>query len=220
MVDLMKKIRNWFYYYKWYLVAGIAALFFVVQWAGNLTGVFEKKPDVQVACICRRPLSAEALAFLEKSFAEAAGDYNGDGTVKAAIHFYLTSDENSVAEAQQSAAAAEISLVGDINDCESYFFLMDDPDTVQVNWQILADMEGNCPAPTDYSTTDKTVSFSDLPFTDPALLSPEESGISEEDLRAMASLRLGHRCFYSDRQCRYADRLALVWSALTGRAQR
>ena len=219
---MKQKLQNWFYYYKWYVVIGALMLFFLIQWAGNLTGLFEKKPDVQIACVLNRPLSAEAQHFLEDTFAQAAEDYNSDGKVTVRIHSYLTADESSTTEAQQSSAYSEVTLIGDINDCESYFFLMDDPDAVQVNWQILAQADGSCPAPTDYSTDDKTVPFTALSFSNGSGNSaagtdtrPPEH-MTEEEYLYLTSLRFGRRCFYTEKHCKYEEKLSALWSLLTG----
>lgn len=208
---MKKKIGNWFYYYKWYLAAAVIITAVLVRWAGNILGIFEKKADLQAAYIGRQPLSAETVQILEDGLASYAGDYNHDGTVKVSVHVYLSAGEDSTTEAQQSAAAAEIALAGDINDCESYIFLMEDPAAVQLDWQILAEADGSCPKPTDYTVENKVLPLSDLPL--------DLSGVTAEgDLLALGRLQVGRRCFYTDRTCRYPEDLDAFWKALTAAA--
>ena len=151
--------------------------------------------------------------MLEEELAAYAGDYNGDGAVKTVLHMYLCADEDSTAEARQPAAASEIALAGDINDCESYLFLMEDPARVQLDWQILARADGSCPEPSDYAAGDKTLPLSALPL--------DLSGVTdEEDLAVLRTLQAGRRCFYTDRTCRHREELEAFWAALTaGRRQ-
>ena len=147
--------------------------------------------------------------MLEEELAAYAGDYNGDGAVKTVLHMYLCADEDSTAEARQPAAASEIALAGDINDCESYLFLMEDPARVQLDWQILARADGSCPEPSDYAAGDKTLPLSALPL--------DLSGVTdEEDLAVLRTLQAGRRCFYTDRTCRHREELEAFWAALTG----
>lgn len=202
-----RKLQNWFYYYKWYVVIGLVLLLFFLQWAGNFLGILEKKPDVQAALILHTPVSAEAVSVLEDSLAQYAGDYNHDGRVKVTVHTYLAAEDTASAETIESASASEISLVGDINDCESYLFIMDQPETVQLAWQILADADGGCPAPTDYSVEGKVVPVRNLPL--------DLSGIEDEEERVyFEDLWLGRRCFYTEKTCRYPEDLSALWDVL------
>lgn len=88
---------------------------------------------------------------------------------------------------------------------------MEDPAAVQLDWQILAEADGSCPKPTDYTVENKVVPLSDLTL--------DLSGVTAEgDLLALGRLQVGRRCFYTDRTCRYPEDLDAFWKALTAAA--
>ncbi|MBQ8055126.1 MAG: hypothetical protein IJV58_10695 [Oscillospiraceae bacterium] len=202
-----KIVKNWIYYYKWYVVAGVLLLIFAVRYIAGILGVAEPRPDLQAAYVGRHVLSEETITALQDLLASKAGDFNGDGKVLVTVHQYLTSDETDIAEAQQSASAAEISLVGDIDGCESYLFLLEDPQQFQIEWQILADSEGNPPAADDYSVEGKVT-----PLTD--FLPDLRAVAAEEDRDVLSSLMVGRRCFYTEKTCENAEALAAMWDDL------
>ena len=200
------KIKNWIYYYKWYVVVGVLLLLFVVRYIAGIFGVAEPHPDLQAAYVGRHVLSEETITALQDLLASKADDYNGDGRVLVTVHQYLTSDETGAVEAQQNASAAEISLVGDIDGCESYLFFLEDPEQFQLEWQILANSDGNPPSADDYSVAGKVVPIADL--------LPDLSAVAtDSDREVLSSLMVGRRCFYTDKTCENAESLAAMWNA-------
>lgn len=198
------KIKNWIHYYKWYVVVCFLLLIFAVRYIAGILGVAEPRPDLQAAYVGRHVLSQETIDVLRDLLASKAGDYNGDGKVLVTVHQYLTSDESGADEAQQNASAAEITLIGDIDGCESYLFLLEDPEQFQIEWQILADKNGNPPGAADYSVEDKVVPIADL--------LPDLGAVTTgEDLDVLSSLMVGRRCFFTDKKCENADALASMW---------
>lgn len=125
------------------------------------------------------------------------------------------------AEAAEYRQASQIRLNGDINDCESYFFLLDDPEAFQKQYQILAMADGSCPDDTDVSASDKIFAWNtskalssiDLGTYHTTLLGQETTGSNQEIL---SSLYLGRRCFYDSRETRYAAECAVLWNRLRG----
>lgn len=203
--ETSRKIKNWIYYYKWYVVVGVLLLLFAVRYIAGIFGVAEPHPDLQAAYVGRHVLSEDTINSMQDLLASKAGDCNGDGRVLVTVHQYLTSNESGVAEAQQNASAAEISLVGDIDGCESYLFFLEDPEQFQIEWQILADADGNPPSANDYSVEGKVV-----PITD---LLPDLSAVTtEEDREVLSSLMVGRRCFFTDKTCENSDALAAMWN--------
>jgi hypothetical protein len=123
----------------------------------NLTagyfGWFQKKPDLQIAYVGSVKLPDDTVASLEQIFASLAEDYNGDGSILVQVNQYVSgSPELSDAESASYRYAAEVTLIGDINDCESYFFLMELPEDFQRTYQILAMPDGSCPDDLDFSS--------------------------------------------------------------------
>lgn len=200
------KIKNWIYYYKWYVVVGVLLLLFAVRYIAGIFGVAEPHPDLQAAYVGRHVLSEETITALQDLLASKADDYNSDGRVLVTVHQYLTSDESGAVEAQQNASAAEISLVGDIDGCESYLFFLEDPEQFQLEWQILANADGNPPSADDYSVEGKVVPIADL--------LPDLSAVAtDSDREVLSSLMVGRRCFYTEKTCENAASLAAMWDA-------
>ena len=149
-------MKNWWYYHKWYVICGALLLFIFVERIGNALGWFQKSPDIQIAYVGEAPLPEDTVIALEKAFSSFAGDYNQDGEILVQVHQFAGGNpENADAETTQYRQASEIALIGDINDCESYFFLMEHPEDFQKNFQILAMPDGSCPDVSDLSAEDK-----------------------------------------------------------------
>lgn len=205
------RIKNWIYYNKWYVAACVLLLLFLIRYIAGILGIAEPHPDLQAAYVGRHVLTKETITQLQDLLAEKAGDYNNDGKVLVQVRQYLTSDENGAAEAQQNAAAAEISLAGDIDGCDSYLFLLEDPEQFQIEWQLLADENGNPPEASDY-TVDKKV----IPLTD---FLPDLSVITNNtDRETISSLYVGRRCFYTDKTCENIKFLAAMWNTAVNNA--
>jgi len=219
-------MKNWWHYHKWYVICGILLLLICADLAGKAFGWFERSPDVQIAYVGESPLPDDTAASLEKAFASLAGDYNHDGEILVRINQFVSgSPEDSTADAASYRQAAMLTLMGDINDCESYFFLMEDADAVQKEFQVLATPDGSCPESADFSTEGKVflwescslLSELELGRYTTVLLGQETSGSSQE---LLSHLYLGRRCFYDERRTDYADECSQLWDTLHGNAQR
>lgn len=62
-------------------------------------------------------------------------DFNHDGEILVQINHYQNS-EGADADAAYYRMVSEIALISDISDCESYFFLTDDPQKLQMDLGI------------------------------------------------------------------------------------
>ncbi len=219
-------MKNWWHYYKWYVICGILLLLICADLAGKNFGWFEKAPDVQIAYIGESSLPGDTVAALEKEFASLAGDYNHDGEILVRVNQFVSgSPEDTTAEAVSYRQAAMLTLMGDINDCESYFFLMEDADAVQKEFQVLAMPDGSCPEGSDFSTEGKVILWEscsllselELGGYTTVLLGQETSGSSQE---LLSHLYLGRRCFYDERRTDYADECSQLWDTLQSKAKR
>lgn len=213
------KWKNWWYYYKWYVICGILLLGILIHVAGDALGLWTKKPDFQVAYIGKTPLPAETASALEKAFASLASDFNGDGEVIVRINQYVDSAQTSDMETAYYEYASEVTLIGDISGCDSYFFLMEDPDLFQQEFQLLATPDGSCPSSADYSTKDKVLLWADCPLlSEPDLgtyqatvLGESVSGSNQEIL---SPLFIGRRCFFTDKTTPHADKCSELWNTI------
>lgn len=118
-----EKWRNWWYYYKWYVICGIVVLGIACNLIGNALGLWHPSPDIQIAYVGETPLPQDTVTALESAFASIGGDFNGDGKVTIKINQYASNSQNTGSDAVYYGTASEITLIGDISDCESYFFL-------------------------------------------------------------------------------------------------
>lgn len=185
-------MKNWWYYYKWYVICGIILFFGIADIIGNMLGWLKEVPDIQIAYIGDTPLPEETAASLEETFSSLADDYNHDGKVLVQINQFVSGMTAGDMESLSYRQAAEIALIGDIEDCASYFFLMEDPERVQREFQILAMPDGSCPAESDLSVGDKIIPWD-------------------------SQLYIGRRCFYPDRKCTpYAEECSQIWDCIQG----
>ena len=121
--DNRKKWKNWWYYYKWYVICGIVFLGIAGSVTGNALGLWHKAPDFQIAYIGKTELPQDTISALEQAFQSIASDFNGDGTITVQINQYIDGIPNPDMDTAYYEYASEISLIGDISDCDSYFFL-------------------------------------------------------------------------------------------------
>lgn len=217
----LKKWGNWWYYYKWYVICGILVLGILIHVSGDALGLWTKAPDFQVAYIGKTTLPDDTVSSLEQAFASLASDFNRDGEIIVRINQYVDGMENADVDSAYYEYASEITLIGDISNCDSYFFLMDDPDLFQREYQLLASPDGSCPASADYSTKDKVILWADCPaFSKMELGSYSASVLGEtvsgSNQELLSQLYLGRRCFFTDKLTDHADDCAELWDVLCG----
>ncbi len=221
-----EKRKNWWYYYKWYVLCGVILLGIACDLVGNAMGLWKPTPDFQIAYIGESTLPKETVSALENAFATLGKDlnldldFNKDGKIIVKINQYTSNSQNPDSDAHYYETASEISLIGDISDCDSYFFLLENPDSFQQEHQLLANPDGSCPNNTDYSTTDKVLLWSDcsvlskleLGSYSTSLLGQHTMGDSQE---LLAEFYLGRRCFYTDIVTDNVKQCSMFWKLLT-----
>lgn len=212
-------IKNWWDYHKWYVVCGVILIGILLHLIGNALGIFEKKPDLQIAYVADTELPSDTVSALERAFAAKAWDFNGDGEVVVKLHSYVSNSQSPDGEGLYYEYASEVTLIGDIADCESCLFLMDDPDKFQRDFHALALPDGSCPNDLDYSTDDKAI-----PWTDCAALAGMDLGsysaailgenVTGSSQALMSGLYIGRRCFYTEDTVDYPEECAKFWDLL------
>ena len=221
----MKDWKNWWYYYKWYVIIGVILLGVAINLIGNALGFFTKSPDLQIAYVGRAPLPQDTAAALQQAFTTLAGDFNHDGETIIQINQYVSDSNISDADTAYYQYASEITLIGDISDCESYLFLMEDPLDFQRNFQLLALPDGSCPDEADYSIDDKVIVWSDCPvLAEMDLGSYTETVMGEEttgdNAELLARLSLGRRCFFTDDVTDNLQECSDLWDMLYRSAEK
>ena len=215
----MKDWKNWWYYYKWYVIISVILLGVAINLIGNALGFFTKSPDLQIAYVGKAPLPQDTVTALQQAFATLAGDFNHDGETIIQINQYISDSNVTDAETAYYQYASEITLIGDISDCESYLFLMEDPLDFQRNFQLLALPDGGCPDETDYSIEDKVILWSDCPLlAEMDMGSYTETVMGEittgDNLELLAGLSLGRRCFFTDDVTDNLQECSNLWDTL------
>lgn len=127
--ELMKKLENFWFYYKKPLLIALAVLlilgYFTIQ-RSNTT-----QPDYHIGLVREIPCTDEELAALEAVFTQTGTDVNGDGQVVVQIHTYYVNladtTENAGVTNAEVVQALDADLIGNI----SGIFLLEDVDTFQ-----------------------------------------------------------------------------------------
>lgn len=192
-----QKAANWWHYHKWWLLAGVVLAAALVDIGLNALGVGKVAPDYQMACVVSSPLSDEALAALENRLAALGEDCNGDGRVIVQVHPYVDMADSSDSDQPGYAYAASVKLMADLEACESYFFVCDDPETLHANYDILANASGAIAGPSD--ALDCRLVLDALAADHP-------------ELQGLVFTRRG---FWQDRTCKYKDQCDALWAKLT-----
>ena len=122
--------RNWWHYHKWHVLICAAVVLIAADWARNI--LTQVTPDYQVAYLGSAPLSQEDAAAWEARLAALGADCDGDGRVVVQLNQYLSAHEDAM-----YAAAANVKLLADLDGRESYFFLLENPEQFQADYEIL-----------------------------------------------------------------------------------
>jgi hypothetical protein len=104
-------MKNWWYYYKWYVICGIVLFFIACHLIGRALGIGRREPDVQIAYVGQTSLPDDTVDALEQAFSSIAGDYNEDGDTVDLYdaQLYLLSGEYRTAEKAADNAASWLS---------------------------------------------------------------------------------------------------------------
>ena len=214
-----EKRKNWLCYHKWYVICGAVLIGIACELIGNALGLWRPSPDIQIAYVGETPLPQDTVAALEKAFASMGGDFNGDGKIIVKINQYAGNSQSADPDAVYYGTASEIALIGDISDCESYLFLMDDPKRFQREQQLLAAPDGSCPDKADYSADDKVLLWSDCPALSGLELGAYSISLFGENMTGsnqelLSELYIGRRCFYTDAVTDNVEQCSALWDTL------
>ena len=158
-----EKRRNWLYYNKIWLILGAALLGVMGSILWNALGVGRVRPDYVFACVTDSALDDALLSALERELASLGADANGDGQVRAEVRQYVLPRGGDPETALYYQYAAQTLLLADLERGESYFFLLQDPQAVQRDYQILANADGGAPAEGDAAIAGKALPWAACP---------------------------------------------------------
>lgn len=217
------KWKNWWHYYKWYVICGVILLGIAFDLIGNALGLWEKSPDFRIAYVGGTALPQETADALEEAFTQldtlsgfssflSDADFNGDGEVIVELRQYANDFSFADLDAVYYEYSSEVSLIGDISDCESYFFLLDDPDRFQKEYHVLAAADGSCPDDADDTAGDKVIRWADCAALAELTAIVEAQAPGSREL--LEGLSIGRRCFYNDKRSDHADKCGELWDYL------
>lgn len=213
--------KNWWHYHKWYFIVGGVLLLIILDIGGNIVRQFTDAPDYRIAYIGSGSLPEDTAQAIERGFAGLGEDLNGDGRVSVKLTQYVTTGGSDA----EVAAATEVLIMGDVLECDSYFFLLDDPAAFQRKYHCLAMTDGSLPDDGDLSAQGTAFPWAKCP----ALTAMELGAYSYESLGEtfsgesrdiMEPLYIAHRGFWTEDTCAYPEGCGALWDKLTeGAAQ-
>lgn len=127
--------RNWWHYNKWYVLLAALLAGLGVSLLKSDLHIGEVLPDVQIAYVGDSLLPEDTVSALETALVPFCQDENGDGAVKITLNQYVLprSEQDG-----SYATAAQVRLMADLEDGQSGLFLLQDYETFQTHYEILA----------------------------------------------------------------------------------
>lgn len=139
-----EKRRNWWHYNKWFVIGGVIGAILLTDLVLTMLGLRTRHPDVQIAFLTEYEVSPSAVKTLQDSLAAYADDYNGDKKVIVEVRQFVMPD-NPSEEQSQIEYASQIALLGDLEECGSFLFMIRDPDAFQNSYEVLCYPDGTLP---------------------------------------------------------------------------
>ena len=211
-----EKRKNWWHYHKWHVVVTIVLLLIAADLVWGFLGRGEPKPDYQIAYVGSNALPDDTAAALEAAFAGLGEDLNGDGQVLARLRQYASN-----ADVDPSAlAAAEVQLMADVMEQESFFFILEDPESFQRKYHTLSHLDGTLPGEYDYSVEDSVLPWDQCPvlsgmdlgeYSYP-LMGAAVSGNSND---LLSKLYIARRGFWTEKTTPYPEGCEALWKEIT-----
>ena len=158
-----EKRANWWHYHKWHVILGLVLVFVLGNLLWSALGIGKVTPDCQVAYVGSSPLPEDTVSALENALASLGGDESGDGEIVVKINQYVSAGGSGDANAAMYAYASNAAIMADLSSCDSYFFLLEDPDTFQRSYQVLCRLDGTLPADFDRENENCYLSWTDCP---------------------------------------------------------
>ena len=214
-----ERFLNWLHYNKLWVAAAALVLWVAGSMLWNVLGIGQIKPDYRFAYVGSRELSEDTVAVLETALASFGADLNGDGRVTVSLTQHITADPTNT-DNMMYGYAAGMTVLADITEGESTFFLLEDPVSFQLSYQVLAHPDGSIPAEEDFTALDKVYRWKNCPalaslelgmFEDKFLDLTETGDIQE----LLSGLYLGRRYFIDAGQQAHPEADTALWLAMT-----
>ncbi len=204
--------KNWWYYHKWYVLFGAVLLFGLGSILWNVLGIGQVEPDYRIAYVGTKTMPEGTVSAVEAALSELGEDLNGDGKTVVELVQYVSRD-------LESNAAANVSLVGDLVSCESYFFLLEDPEGFQRRTQALCRLDGSLASEEDPADAlclrwDRCPVLAGMELGDYeySLLGGTERGSNQE---LLSGLYIARRGFRENEVPQHLEGCAALWETIT-----
>lgn len=214
-----QRLGNWFYYNKLWVLVGLVLLWIIGSMLWNVLGIGQTAPDYIISYVGRLKLPQDCVDALEGALAQFGEDLNGDGEVVIKLNQHVVTD-NSYADNVTYSYGAEITVLADITEGESHFFLLEDPVDFQLSFQVLANLDGSIPTDGDFEALDKVFRWADCPELaslklgayEDSYLDITETGEIQDLLK---DLYLGRRYYVGNSTSDYLEAYEALWDILT-----
>lgn len=211
--------KNWWYYHKWHIAAAVVLALIAADLVWGFFGRGEPQPDYQIAYVGSGNLPADTAAAIEAGFAGLGEDLNGDGQVLVRLRQYVSGSGVD----PSTVAAASVQLMADVMEQESFFFLLEDPESFQSSYHTLSRLDGSLPEEGDDSVENSVLAWGQCPVLagmelgeyDYDLFGGTVSGSSQE---LMSTLYIGRRGFWAEEDAGCQEGSAALWEKLTAGA--
>lgn len=214
-----QRLGNWFYYNKLWVLVGLVLLWIIGSMLWNVLGIGQTAPDYIISYVGRLKLPQDCVDALEGALAQFGEDLNGDGAVSVKLNQHVVTD-NSYTDNMTYSYGAEITVLADITEGESHFFLLEDPVDFQLSFQVLANLDGSIPAEDDFEALNKVFRWADCPKLaslelgtyEDSYLDITETGEIQDLLKG---LYLGRRYYVGNSTPDYLEAYEALWDILT-----
>lgn len=155
-----EKWQNWWDYNKVYVYIALAVILIVGWLVMDTVRNREPEADYQLAVVGSHYLPEEEVLQLQDALVVYGQDLNGDGQVLVKVKEYpIFADETNF----QTVMAAQVQLSADFELCASVVLLVEDPERIQSQLEILDEQVGwyaweDCPALADLVEEDTYLS--------------------------------------------------------------
>lgn len=138
------KWENFWYYYKWYVVAGMFILLVVLFTVYDFRS--RENPDYEIGLITQQAYPDDIIAALEAQITQYGTDLNGDGKVLVHVNPYVVGDTGLGDPNVEMAGYAKITA--DLSNATSMIFITDSASFAkeQEAFHIFSYLDGSLPA--------------------------------------------------------------------------
>ena len=163
-----EKWKNWWHYHKWHVLIGVVVLLLAANLGMDVLTDYTTAPDYSVAYVGSSYLPEDTADQLAEALAQMGEDLNGRGGVHVTVHQYIIYPAESMDLAagsmnQTMLYTAQVQLAADLENGSSFFFLMEDPEQFQADYQVLAYPDGTLPGDTETGAQPLFYPWTDCP---------------------------------------------------------